>query len=146
MQPLAPFLDGGHVGKDQLGVDDFDVAHGVDAPGDVVDVVILKAAHHLHDGVDLADVAQELVAEPLPLARAAHQPRDVHKLDHRRDQFLGMGNFRERGQPGIGHNDDPLVGVDGAERIVRRLRLARPCDGVKKSGFTHVGEPDNACA
>jgi hypothetical protein len=39
---------------------------GSTVPDDVVDVGVLEAAHHLHDRVDLADVGEELVAEPSP--------------------------------------------------------------------------------
>ena len=46
-----------------------------------------QAGARLHDGVALANVGQELVAQALALARALHQARDVHKLhrggDHR---------------------------------------------------------------
>ncbi len=47
----------------EFGVDDFDVAHGVNRAGDVVDVRVLEAADDLHDGVHLADVAEEFVAQ-----------------------------------------------------------------------------------
>ena len=146
MQPLAPLGDGGHVRKDQLGVDDLDVAHRIDGPCDVVDVVVFKAADDLHDGVHLADVAQELVAEPFSLACALHEAGDIDELNDCGDELLGMGNLGKSGEPGIGHNHDALVGVDGAKRIVRGLRFARPRHCVKKGGFTHVGEPDNTCA
>ena len=62
--PAARFLDAaflallhrGQVGQNQLVVDNLDVAHGVDTAQLVDDVVVLEAAHHLHDGVRLADV------------------------------------------------------------------------------------------
>ena len=52
-----------------------DVGDRVDPALDVDDVVVLEAAHHVGDGVDLADVGQELVAEALALGGAAHQAR-----------------------------------------------------------------------
>ena len=65
---------------------------GSTLPDDVMDVRILEAAHHLDDGVDLADVGEELVAEPLALARALHQAGDVHELDGGRDDDVGLGD------------------------------------------------------
>jgi hypothetical protein len=38
------------------------------------DVVVLEAAQHVDDGIDLADIAEELVAQPFTLAGAANQP------------------------------------------------------------------------
>ena len=112
----------------------------------MVNIGVFKAADNLHDGVDLADVAQKLVAEPLPLAGSLHKPRDIDEFDHGGDEFFGVGDFGEDGEPGIGHDDDPLVGVDGAKWVVGRLRFPRPGDGVKEGGFANVREPDNACA
>jgi hypothetical protein len=58
------------VGQHQLGVDGRDVAERVDRAVDVHHVGHLEAAHHLQDRVDLADVAEELVAEALALVLA----------------------------------------------------------------------------
>ena len=56
----------------------------VDAALDVGDVALLEAAEHVHDRVDLADIGEELVAQPLALRGAAHQPGDVDEADPRR--------------------------------------------------------------
>ena len=66
------------------------VAHGVHRSHDVHDVRVLEAADHVHHRVHLADVRQELVAEPLALAGALHQSRDVHEFDDRRHFLLGL--------------------------------------------------------
>ncbi len=71
---VLPLLHGGQVGEDQLGGDDLDVADRVDRARDVVDVVILEAADDLDDGVDFADVGEELVAQALAGARTLDQP------------------------------------------------------------------------
>ena len=57
---------------------------------------IVEAARDLHDRVDLADVAEKLVAQPLALARAAHQPRDVDEVDRGRDDAVGVHDAVER--------------------------------------------------
>ena len=43
-------------------------------------VVVVERPQHEHDGVDLADVAEEVVAEALALARALDQAADVDDL------------------------------------------------------------------
>ena len=63
-------LDGFQVGEDEFCGDGFYVADGVDGAGDVVDVRIVEAADDLDDGVDLADVAEEFVAQSFALGRA----------------------------------------------------------------------------
>ena len=63
-------LEAFEVGQQQLGLDHLGVGDRVDLVRDVLDVVILEAAQDVDDGVDLADVAEELVAEPFALADA----------------------------------------------------------------------------
>src|SRR5438445_401072 len=82
--------------------------------GDVDDVLVLEAAHDLDDRVDLADVLEELVAEPLALGRALDEAGDVHELDRRRDDALGLRELRERLEPGVGDRDDADVRLDRA--------------------------------
>ena len=135
-------FDGLHVREDQLKVDRLRVAGGVYAAVHVHDVVVVKAAHDVHHGVDLADVRQELVAESLAAGRAAHQSRDIDKLDDRRRVFLGMMHLREHVQPVIRHGNDADVRLDRAERIVRRLR-ARAGDGVEQRGLADVRQSDD---
>ena len=65
------------IGQHQLGLDRLDVGDRIDAALDMRDVGVLEAAHHVGDGVDLADIGEELVAEPLALRGAAHQAGDV---------------------------------------------------------------------
>ncbi len=143
---LLTFLRAGEIGENQFRVDHLDVAHRVHRAADVMDVVVLETAHDLHDGVDLADVAQELVAQPLAAARPAHEARDIDELHGRRDDLLGTRQARERLEAGVGHGDDADVGVNSAERIIRRLRLAGAGDGVEEGGLAHVGQSDDTGA
>ena len=141
---FAALLHALEVGEDELGVDDLDVAHRVDRVRDVVHVRIVEAAHDLHDGVDLAHVREELVAEAFALAGALHQPGDVDELDRRRDHDVGAGNLLQHRQPRVRHGHHADVGIDGAERIVGRLRLPRPGDGVEQGRLADVGETDDS--
>ena len=47
-------------------------------------------------------------------------------------------------EPRVGHGDDADVGVDGAEGIVGRLRLAGAGDGVEQGGLADVGQSDDS--
>ena len=84
LQRVDALLQAVEIGQHQLGLDRLDVGDRIDAALDVGDVVVLEAAHHMRDGVDLADVGEELVAEALALGGAAHQPGDVDEGQPRR--------------------------------------------------------------
>ena len=53
------------------------------------DVLIVEAAHHMHNGVALPDVGQKLVAQALALGGALDQAGNVHKFHHAGVVFLG---------------------------------------------------------
>src|SRR4029077_18376180 len=80
-------LEALEISQQQLGLDGLGVADRVDRALDMSDVAALEAAEHMGDGVDLADVAEELVAEPFALGGAAHQPRDVYEFELRPDDL-----------------------------------------------------------
>ncbi len=107
----------------QLGVDHLLVAHGVDRAVDVGDVAVFEAAQHVDDRVRVADVAQELVAQPLALRGSLDEPRDVDDFDRGGDHALGLVDLGQTDQPLVGHGDDAYVGLDRAEREIGRLRL-----------------------
>ena len=106
-------------------------------------VVILETAHHVGDGVSLADVRQKLVAQPLAPGRAGHQPGDVHEFDSGGDDLLRLDDGGQRVQPGVGHRHHPDVGVDGAERIIFGLDAGLG-EGVEQSGLADVRQTDDA--
>ena len=120
------------------------IVHGIDPARDMGDVVILEAAQHMHDGVAFADVGEELVAEALALRRAAHDARDVDEGDARRDDLRRARDGCERVEPRIGHGDVAHVRLDGAERIIRRLRRRRLGERVEEGRLADVRQPDNA--
>ena len=76
------------IGEHQFGLDRLGIGDRIDLVLDMLDVVILEAAQHMDDRVDLADVAEELVAEPFALRRAAHQAGDVDEGELGRDDLL----------------------------------------------------------
>ena len=45
------------------------------------DIVIFKAADHMNDGIHLADVCQELIAEALALGGTLNQAGNVYEFN-----------------------------------------------------------------
>lgn len=111
-------FDGLKVGEGEFGVDDVDVVKRIDLAGDVNDVVVGEATDDVGDGVALADVGEELVAEAFALAGAGDEAGDVDEFDGGRDDAFGMNDFGERLQARIGNFNDADVRFNGAERIV----------------------------
>ena len=56
--------------------------------------------------------------------------------------FCECDNLREDFESRIGHRDDAEIGIDGAERIIGRLRFARAGDGIEERGFPDVWQSD----
>ena len=137
------------VGEDQLVVDGLNIGNGVNGLGlghvlhHMDDVVIVKAAYNVHDGVALADVAQELVAQAGTLAGTLHQTGDVHELHDGGGLFVGLPDLGQLVQPLVRHSHDAGVRLDGAEGIVCSLRILGGGDGVEQSGLAHVGQADD---
>ena len=131
------------VGVDELGLDRLDVGGRVDAALGVDDVLVVVRAHDVQEGVALADVGEELVAEPLPLGRARHEARDVVELDRVPDDVRrldGRGDLLEA-LVADGHDGD--VRLDRREGVVRRLG-AGLAEGVEQRGLARVGHPHEA--
>jgi hypothetical protein len=144
-------LDGGdallqalHVGQHQLGLYHLRVGQRVDAVLDVGDVVVLEAAQHVGDGVHLADVRQELVAEALALGGAAHEAGDIDERQARRDGLPRLGNGGQLVEPLVGHAHLADVRLDGAERIIGGLCRCRLRQRVEQGGFADVRQTHDA--
>ena len=132
------------IGEHQLGLDRLDVGDRVDAALHMGDVAVLEAAHHMGDGVDLADVGEELVAEPLALRGAAHEAGDVDEGEPGRHDLHGLGELRQRVEARIGHRDLADIGLDGAEGIIGRLRRRRRGQRIEQRRFADVRQADDA--
>ena len=130
---------------DQLQIDGLDVAQRIH--GDIEagighhmhDVLVVKAADNVHDGIGLADVGEELVAETCALAGALHQTGDVHEFDDSGGLLVRLVHFGQLLQPLIGNGHRAHVGVDGAEGIVCAF-CAGVGDGVEQGALAHVGQ------
>ena len=136
-------LDGLQVLELQFGIYDFLVAHGVDGPIHMGDVLILEAAQHVDDGIRLTDVAEELVAETLALARTFHESGDVYYLAGGGNDASGMHQLGQFGESLVGNGDHAHVGFNRTEGEVGCLCLGTR-QTVEEGGFTHVGQSDNS--
>ena len=91
---------------------------GSTRPATLHHVGVTEETHDFADGVRLADVREELVAEALPLARSGHQTRDVDELDRGGHDLRRMVDLGQRLQAVVGHRHDAHVGLDGGERVI----------------------------
>ena len=108
----------------ELQVHDFLVADGIHGAVHVDDVAVVEAAQDVQDGVALADVGQELVAEALAAAGAAHQTGDVDDVDRGRDRALGLADLGKHLQALVRDVGGAEVGFDRAEREIGALRAS----------------------
>ncbi len=140
---LKPLFDRFQIGQHQFGLDRFCVRDRVDPAVDMGDIIIFEAAQDMSDGIDLADVGQELVAEALAPGCAFHQTGDINEGHPRRYRPFRFGDGGQFFEPGIRDRDLTDVGLDRAERKVRRLRGGRPRKRVEQCRFSDIGQPDN---
>ena len=78
--------------------------------GDMGDVGILEAAHHVRDGVDLADMGEELVAEAFAPGGAAHQAGDIDEGEPRRLDLADFASLASTSSRGSGTTTSPTFG------------------------------------
>ena len=133
-------LDGLEVGQRQLQLDDAEV---LDRVGRARHVVVLERPQHEHDGVDLADVGEELVAEALALARPLDEPADVDDLHGGVHDVAALRHRRQPVEALVGHLGHADVGVLGGEGV-RRGEGAAAGQGVVERALAGVGEADEA--
>jgi len=143
-QRVDALLQAIEIGEHQFGFDRSSVGDRIDLALDVGDVAVLEAAQYVRDRVDLADMGEELVAEALALRGAAHEAGDVDEGEPGRNDRVGMRDFRERLQARIGHRHLAEIGLDGAERIIRRLRGGGLRQSVEERGLADIRQADDA--
>ena len=107
------------VGEHQFRLDRVDVADGVDGTVDMGHIGIGEAADDMEDGVDLANVRKELVAQSLAFAGTLDEPGDVDESESRRNHLLCLDVRLDFGEPVIRDADDADIGLDRAEGVVR---------------------------
>ena len=140
--PLEPALGLLEVGEHQLGLDRLDVGDRIDAAVGMDDPRVLVRPHDVHDRVGLADVGQELVAEPLAAVGAGDEPGDVVELDRVRHELGGPDRRGDRVEALVVDREDRDVGLDRGERVVGRLG-GNASEGAEQRGLARVGHPDD---
>ena len=96
----------------------------------------------------MASTSRMLARNWLPSPSPFEAPRTRPAMSTK-EMRVGMISFDlpiggELLQPRIGHRDLAGVRLDGAERIVGRLRGGRPRQCVEKRRFAHVGQANDA--
>ena len=108
----------------QLGVDYFLVFYGIDAGTALAhDVVVVEAAQNVYDGVGLADVAEELVAQTFALACALDESGYVYYLARCGHDTARMYYLGELCESLVGYCYHAYVRLDCTEGEVGCLRL-----------------------
>jgi hypothetical protein len=105
-------------------------------------IFIIKAAHNICYGIDLTDMAEELVTQPLSSAGSLNQAGNIDKFHGSRENLPGLYNRSQGVKPGIRHGHNSHIRFNGAERIIGRFRSCRG-NGIKDSGLTHVWKADD---
>ena len=143
LQARDRLLQGLDIGQHELGGDGLDVVGRLDPPVHVHDVGVVEGARDHADGVGLADIGQELVAQALALAGPAHDPGDVDEGDGRGHHPGAVEHLGQLLQAGVGQRDDADVRLDRGEGVVRR-EDGRTGEGVEKGGLADVGQSDDS--
>jgi hypothetical protein len=94
----------------------------------------------------MASTSRILARNWLPSAfrGAAHQAGDVDEGEPRRHDLHGLREFRQRVQARIGHRHLAHIGLDGAKRIIRRLRRRSRGQRIEERRFADVRQADDA--
>ena len=143
LQTRDGLLQSLHVSKDEFGIDGLEVLCRIDSALDMDDVRIGEGAEHLADGVGLADVGEELVAEPGAFAGPFDDARDIDEGHRRRHLPLRAEDLRENGEPRVRYFNDTGVGLDRGEGIVRGEHVVLG-ESVEEGGLADVGQADDA--
>ena len=135
-------LDDLEVCEAELCLDDVDVAQRVDAALDMRDVRVDKAAHDMGDGVDLANVLEEFIAEALALGCALDETGDVDEAHGSRRRLLRLVELMQDLEARIRYGDDADIRLDRAEREVCGLSAGFR-DGIEKRALADIRQADN---
>ena len=104
---------------------------------------VIKDAHHLSNGIGLANVGKELITQPLTLAGASNDAGDVDEGDSGRDDSLAAENASENLETIVGQIHHADVWLDGGEGVVRRQDRVFG-ERVKQSGLADIRESNDS--
>ena len=73
------------VGKGKFHIDCFDIVGRIYFIGDVHNVVVVEAAHHVRQNADFAYMRQKLISQPFSFRRAFYQTGNIDEFDGSRN-------------------------------------------------------------
>mmetsp|Transcript_99441 Transcript_99441/g.197044 ORF Transcript_99441/g.197044 Transcript_99441/m.197044 type:complete len:228 (+) Transcript_99441:519-1202(+) len=145
-QLLQPLLTLVQVCEHEFQIDGFNVAGWVYRAIHVRDIIVLKAAHHMYNGIHLPDVAKEFVTQAFTLGGTLDKARNVDILNLLRNFFLGLGHVRQLLQPSIGDCCPRHIWLDCAEGKVLSISLAILTKCIEECALSYVRQADHASA
>ena len=86
------------------------------------DVVIFKTTQYMGNGIDFANIAKKLIAQPFAFRRPAHQAGNIDKAQTRRNTIGRGGNFSQIIQPFVGHGHIADIRLNSTKRKIGGLR------------------------
>jgi hypothetical protein len=89
------------------------------------DVVIIKTADNVHNGVNTPDVTEKLVPEPFALAGTFDKAGNIDKFNGCRLNFLRLNYRVQLIHAGVRNLDNTDVRLNCAKRIICRLGACR---------------------
>ena len=138
---LAPFLQCIQVGQGEFQFEHRDVLARIELAGFVRDVRVLKAARDHRNGIYISNMPEKLVAESLAFVRVLDQARDIHNLQCRWRDFIGMDEIAESVEAGIGDGDDADVRFDRREGIAGHGGVGAR-QRIEERGFARIWKTD----
>ena len=136
-QTFHAFFYGFHICQAEFGVDDFNVAEGINAAFNVSDVAIFKATNYLSNSVYFADMCQEFVTQTFAFGCAFYQTSDINETHCSRNNSSCFYHIAQNIQSVVRNINYTNVGFNGAERIVSSFR-ASFSNCVKQGAFANV--------
>ena len=130
------------VREDEFEVDNFDIAFWTDAALDMDNFSVLKAADNVNNRVYFADIGEEFISQTFTLGSALYKTRNIDKFDDGRSNLIGVVKICKFIQTMVGNRYGAEIRLDGAERVVCRLRA---CVGncVKQGTFADIWQTNN---
>jgi hypothetical protein len=131
------------VGNGEFSLDSGDIGSGIGHPCDVNDVLRVEGTHHVAHGVDVANVGEELIAQPFTVAGPFHQAGNVNESDRGRNHFFAGEQFVEHAEARVRDRHHTGIGLDRCERIIG-CQHPGVCQRVEQGRLANVRESDDA--
>jgi hypothetical protein len=107
------------------------------------DLRVLESPDDVQHRIDVAEVAEEAVAEPFTGMRSSHEPRNVHELDLLWHALLDSKHVSEAIESLVRDADHRNVWIDRRERIRRGLGVSMR-ESVEERRLPGVRKTDDA--